>query len=237
MQNWSGQISEEQEKTQEPHNEIPKSSSTYRASVVDKKKPVLSPNNQVQLLPTQNKVHLLPTPSANEQKTAPETMEAEDTSEIPKIIGQIQMDKHSTLWGMLETVYGESNTQSLQAVIQENPWMDNPDIIPPGQEISFPVLSISQQLPEGKNRINLSKTDNLNQAYQQAQNAGLDNFRILALHSPAEGFMFWVVSQDSFPDQASAQQALEGMSNHIQQKASVVSLSKLDPDWKLVTAE
>ncbi|MGM0425568.1 MAG: ExeA family protein, partial [Thermodesulfobacteriota bacterium] len=217
-----------QNKSPEQSNKPSQGSSTYRASVQNKSKQMPNQENQVQLLPTA---------SENEQDNDPKAQEAEDNPEPPKIIGQIQMDNQSTLWSMLEAVYGESDTQTLQAVIKANPWMDSPDIIPAGQKISFPVLSISQSLPEGKNWIRLSKADSLNKAYQQTQNAGLDNFRILALHNPDQGFMFWVVSQDSFQDQASARQALEEMSSQTQQEASVVSLDELEQDWQLVTAE
>ncbi len=153
------------------------------------------------------------------------------------ILGRVTVISRENLWTLVDAVYGESSVSAVQSVAEANPWLANPDIIHAGQKITLPVLSLKSPSSEQKVWIRLAWARDLDQAYQQAYSAGLDSFRVLALHDARAGFAYWVVHRESFEDVASAEKTMNDLDKAWIQEADIVSLEDADRTWKLAGLE
>jgi len=176
-------------------------------------------------------------PEKNSHDNARQPVSTLDTAADRNILGKVTVISRENLWTLVDAVYGESSVRGVQAVTEANPWLASPDIIHAGQKITLPVTSLDTPAPEQRVWIRLAWARDLDQAYQQAYNAGLDSFRVLALYDAGAGFAYWVVHRESFDDVSSARQALDNKARAWLQEAEIVSLEDSDRAWKLAGLE
>ena len=160
-----------------------------------------------------------------------------DASADRDTLGKVTVISRESLWTLADAVYGRGSVAAVQQVAEANPWLTNPDIIHAGQQITLPVISLKSPSSKQQVWIRLAWARDLDQAYQQAYNAGLDSFRVLALNDAQAGFAFWVVHRESFDDPSSARQVLDSKSSSLIQEAEIVSLEDFDRTWKLAGLE
>ena len=203
--------------------------STYRAPVSPV--PDNDPHHQDRPVPAYS------LPEKNSHDNARQPVSTLDTAADRNILGKVTVISRENLWTLVDAVYGESSVRGVQAVAEANPWLASPDIIHAGQKITLPVTSLDTPAPEQRVWIRLAWARNLDQAYQQAYYAGLDNFRVLALHDSGAGFAYWVVHRESFDDVSSAEQVIDNQANSWLQEAEIVVLEDSDRTWKLAWLE
>lgn len=128
---------------------------------------------------------------------------------MPRIYGRLVLLKDTTLYSMMVSVYGDSQTQvSMDAILKANPAIKDPDHIMAGRAIDFPVID-SAKFGWDKDAVCIvfSREQNFNKAYaisKKYRQRDVDT-RVLPIWIKDQGFLFLVVVNRPFKTMASAQ--------------------------------
>ena len=148
-----------------------------------------------------------------EEKAADEIIDeaTEAFVSYPEFIGQIRIGSNETLGKMIKNVYGIFNEYNLGVVTRANPQMANPDLLRPGQEISFPSIPVDIETPPGGYwLVELARKETLAEAYAylRAYPADRPPIRIIPCWNPSNGIRFVIINKQVFNSEDSASQYL-----------------------------
>ena len=128
------------------------------------------------------------------------------------ILGQIALNRHETLSGIITRVYGNFSTKYFKSFITANPEIEDPDRVEVGQVISLPAIPAKvrhSDIPVWWVRV--VERDSLVAAYNILRNPppGFPALRLIPYWSSANGTRFTVVLNMLFKDEYEANSQLE----------------------------
>ncbi len=134
--------------------------------------------------------------------------------EVPGVLGQIQVKRHETLGGLIQTIYGVFNKSYLQSILRINPHIKNPDTIDVGDVILFPAIaSHVEQQPLKRWWVQIAQEDNLEAVFRFLRQETVVVFpaRLIPYWNRTSGLHFSVLLIQPFFDEASAVNKLENL--------------------------
>jgi len=125
----------------------------------------------------------------------------------PKILGQLKVRRKETLGGMIQNIYGIFKTSYLNAVLEMNPHIVDPDTIDIGEVIVFPALPLNIR-PHAKPHwwVEVGRRDKIENAFNiLRQNRELSSSsRLIPFWNPQTGLQFSIVLNRYYYDEESA---------------------------------
>ncbi len=159
--------------------------------------------------------------------------EAEKTVEgvylVPEILGKVNVSGEETLSRMIYLVYGPLSSfkeKNMETFLMANPQIRDPDLLQPGDVITFPVVQLEMQsLPPETWRIELTRKNTLEEAYDaMLRYSSLENkTRLFPLPNDTGGIQFVIVVRKGFPSWDAAWEELQRMPAAVTAEADVVS--------------
>ncbi len=147
---------------------------------------------------------------------------------IPITLGQMTTIKNDTLGEMILRVYGVYSRKYLNIMIKSNRQIKNPDLIEPGQVISFPAKPCKIGTSSLKNWwVHITTKERLEDAYRFLKiNSGkVPKLAIVPCWNSREGLKFMILWKRCFTDEQSAQKTLKRL------PSSLVSGAKIQAKW------
>ncbi len=152
----------------------------------------------------------------------------------PATLGGIRIIRNEKLWDMLERVYGSATVRLLEEVKAANPHIEDPNLIRPGETVSFPVPEARPVESGERCWIAWEESADLEQAYRALaarRDAGL---RILSYWTPRGGAVHALVRRGSFAGAQEARRAMEDIRPELRREARLLDLG--DPGVRLLGA-
>lgn len=179
-------------------------------------------------VPQMNPEPVVP-PQASEPK--PPKVEAAAKPEIenspqPLILGQVNLRRSDTLWRLIEKVYGVFEREYLNALLQANPRVKDPDEVGVGQLITVPAIPAKvEPIPMKVWWVQVDEKDRLEAAIKLLRSYPEDSapVRIIPYWDPRAGLKFSILIKDCFFDEISAQNKLNSMQLKPTSKSKIVS--------------
>ena len=134
--------------------------------------------------------------------------------EIPGVLGQIKVQRHETLGGLIQTIYGVFNKAYLHSILRINPHIKNPDTIDVGDVILFPAIaSHVEQQPLKRWWVQIAQEDTLEAVFRFLRQDTVVVFpaRLIPYWNRTSGLHFSVLLIQPFFDEASAVNKLENL--------------------------
>jgi general secretion pathway protein A len=144
------------------------------------------------------------------QTTSPAIIKA--VASYPELMGRISAGSNEILSKMIKKVYGIFNEYYLGMVTQANPQMANPDLIMPGQKISFPAIHVEiKGPPNGYWWVEVTRKETLEEAYAYLRDYPADRppIRIIPCWNPGDGMIFVLINEQVFNSEESAREFLK----------------------------
>ena len=148
---------------------------------------------------------------------------------IPELLGKVTVSGEETLSRMIYLVYGPLSSfkeKNMEAFMEANPQIRDPDLIQPGDVIAFPLMQLEvEPLSPGTWWIQLARLQNLAEAYSaMLRYSGLENkIRLIPLQNSTGGVQFIIVARKGFPSQEAAREELQRLPAAIATEAEVVT--------------
>ena len=142
-----------------------------------------------------------------------------------KDLGQVAVQPKESLSRFCWLVYGSYDQEYLNAMMEANPQLQDPNRIKIGEKLRFPDLAQNRDpLAEAGYWIRLGQSKTLDQALDvvRAQGDAWPELRVVAYKSTGPGLEFAVIYRTSFPDAISARSALGRLSLFQTAQAAVV---------------
>lgn len=139
------------------------------------------------------------------EKAAPAPLKS---STYPAVLGTLAISKNETLSGLIHNIYGVYNSRYFKSLVLANASIEDPDLVPVGQQITIPALPLDPSPPE-KNAVwvQLAESDRLQPIYdrlrQHPENAPA--VRIISYWTPLKGVRFALVLKQTFSDRQVAE--------------------------------
>ncbi len=149
---------------------------------------------------------LLPSSAAAQEATSP------GIHEVPDVLGQLKIERHETLGGLIQRIYGLFNMSLLHSVLQINPHILDPNTINVGEIILFPAIaSHAKQQPLKRWWIQIAEEDSLEAVFRflRQDTAMALSARLVPYWSRYTGLHFSVFLDQPFYDEASAANTLK----------------------------
>jgi general secretion pathway protein A len=147
--------------------------------------------------------------------------------EVPGVLGQMTVNRHETLGGLIQTIYGVFNRSYLQSVLRINPHITNPDTINVGDVILFPAIaSHVEAQPLKRWWVQITEEDSLEAVFsflRQQDTVDVLPARLIPFWNRTSGLHFSVLLVQPFFDEASAVNKLERLRSSGITKAEIVS--------------
>lgn len=151
---------------------------------------------------------------------------------IPDLLGQITVKRGETVWGMIKKTYGTFTIKYLRYVSEENPQIENIDLIEPGQVVRFPAIPMKISPSQLKFWwVQVTQKERLKNAFQFLRDHANDAlpFHIIPCWNSREGIRFIIVYKGYFPDEISARNSINEL------PPTLVSGAKILTEWGLDT--
>jgi len=144
-----------------------------------------------------------------------------------KVLGKITLKRNETLSGLIQSVYGDYNSNYFKSVILANPDIDDPDKVKEGQAIILPAIPVSVK-PLNSNVwwISLSQKASLDEAhrYLRALPKSAPSIRLVPYWKPREGMTFAIVLNRYFVKKSKAQKRLEQLPLEYASRSKILSI-------------
>jgi general secretion pathway protein A len=153
-------------------------------------------------------------------------------SAMPQILGEISVGKQEWLAEMIRKVYGVFSMEYLRIVVEENRGIEDPDIISPGQVISFPAVPVKfTPLFWRYWWVEIRREETLQDAYRfvKQHSSGAFPLRIVSTWSDRQGLRFNIWYGKHFDDEESARIGLKNLPSSFSSGAKILS------DWEADT--
>lgn len=151
----------------------------------------------------------------------------------PKALGTIKVSGEETLSRMIYLVYGPLSSfgeHHMEKFLEANPQISNPDLIQPGDLVTFPVMQIAMEpFYPGSWWVLLDRLETLADAYRAMRKySGLENkIRLIPLLDDSGRLEFVIIERKGFASQEAAEKSLQGLPEHIIARAEVIATSDL----------
>ena len=147
---------------------------------------------------------------------------------MPDSIGKIPMTKRRTIWWTLHNIYGEVNSDIMNAVFIVNPRIKNKDMITEGSIITLPSITADiKPINKGDIIVALKSGKDLETMYNIYRNnpdeRKMPPLAFLSFWNKKEGMEFAIVIDKSFNNYNSAQEAVGKLPPVIAAKAKILT--------------
>jgi phage tail protein X len=175
----------------------------------------------------------LTTPSIAKRNGNPEKndlpTEYIEPSSPPVELGRVTVKAGDTVSGIVINVYGAYRNDYVQAVLNANPHIEDPENIQPGESILMPAIVFNfRSTPMNFHWMVFDRCDHLDQAIRISEDMGRKleaATRPVALWSPEEGLYFEVLLNGYFRNRESALTYVDGLPPEISQTVRII------PGW------
>ena len=150
-------------------------------------------------------------PVTAEQAYAVSSETADTEKKIPDILGRIIVRRRDTLGNLMYKVYGIYDRKHLKIVTERNPEIRNPNLIEPGQLISFPAVPVEVSPSLLKFWwVKITTKSRLEDAYRflKSHPADMRPLGIIPCWNRRDGLKFMVLYRKYFQDERSAEKVL-----------------------------
>jgi len=172
----------------------------------------------------------------------------EHVSSIPESLGNITVSGEDTLSRMIYLVYGPLSSfreKHMEVFLQANPQVNDPNLIQPGEEITFPLMQFEEEnFPSGTWLIALDRQKTLSGAYNAMlrYSAPGRKIRLIPVLNNSGGMQFVITVRKNFPSRQEAGEELQRLPQSIAAGAEVIMGADLGQSLfqvagKRVTAE
>jgi general secretion pathway protein A len=147
---------------------------------------------------------------------------------MPDSIGKIPMTKRRTIWWTLHNIYGEVNSDIMNAVFTVNPRIKNKDMITEGSVITLPSIAADiKPINKGDVIVALKSGKDLETMYNIYRNnpdeRKMPQLAFLSFWNKKEGMEFAIVIDKSFNNYNSAEVAVGKLPPVIAAKAKILT--------------
>ena len=132
--------------------------------------------------------------------------------EVPGVLGQMIVQRHETLGGLIQAIYGVFNEAFLQSVLRINPHIKNPDTINVGEVILFPAIASHVEQQSMKRWwVQIAEENSLEAVFKFLRQDTVEVFpaRLIPYWNRTSGLHFSVLLVKPFFDEASAANKLK----------------------------
>jgi len=145
---------------------------------------------------------------------------------VPGVLGQMNVIRHETLGGLIQTIYGVFNKTHLQSLLRINPHISDPDTINVGETILFPAIaSHVDQQPLKQWWVRIYEEDTLEAVinFLRQNTTAAAPVRLIPHWNRSSGLHFSVILGQTFYDEASAVNKLKRLRLNGNAKGAVIS--------------
>lgn len=147
---------------------------------------------------------------------------------MPDSIGKIPMTKRRTIWWTLHNIYGEVNSDIMNAVFAVNPRIKNKDMITEGSVITLPSIAADiKPINKGDIIVALKSGKDLETMYNIYRNnpdeRKMPPLAFLSFWNKKEGMEFAIVIDKSFNNYNLAEEAVGKLPPVIAAKAKILT--------------
>jgi len=163
-----------------------------------------------------------------QSSAAAQDVASSETHEVPDVLGQLKIERHETLGGLIQTIYGVFNMNLLHSVLKINPHIMDPNTINVGEVILFPAIeSPAKKQPLKRWWVQIAEEKNLEAVFSFLRKDATIalSTRLVPYWSSTGGLHFSVFLGQPFYDEASAVDKLELLPMFNNEKGKIVS------DW------
>jgi general secretion pathway protein A len=132
----------------------------------------------------------------------------------PEKLGQLQIRRGGTVLGLLQEIYGTTETERFRAVIRANPHIKDMNWVIAGETIHFPAIrGKSDPLEPGKIWVRVAREKSLAEAYRVFKDYpdGAPPIRLIPAWNPGEGLSFTIVLRQGFENAEAAGRAIRNL--------------------------
>ena len=138
--------------------------------------------------------------SAPTEEVAPAPLKS---ATYPPVLGTLAIRKNETLSGLIHNIYGVYNSRYFKSLVLANASIEDPDLVPVGQQITIPALPLDPSPPKKKGIwVQLADSDRLQPIYDRLRQhpESAPAVRIISYWTPSEGVRFALVLKQTFSD-------------------------------------
>jgi hypothetical protein len=132
----------------------------------------------------------------------------------PEQLGQLQIRRGGTVLGLLQEIYGSTETERFRAVIRANPHIKDMNWVIAGETIHFPAIrGRGNPLEPGKTWVRVAQAKTLAEAYRAFKDYpnGGPPIRLIPAWNPREGLTFTIVLRQGFENAEVAGRAIRSL--------------------------
>jgi len=147
---------------------------------------------------------------------------------MPDNLGFMVLRKGRTLWRAVHHIYGEVNSEIMEAILKANPHLKNENDFTVGMEIKLPAIPAKMKLTSGKNFIvvlqqghDLMQTFDIFHEYNYQQK--IPQLSFFSYWNSREGLIFAVVIDKNFDNTQKAREAINALPPSLAQKTQIIA--------------
>lgn len=187
---------------------------------------------QPQIQPEASRTASLPaaavtTPGGAVQERSPEASEIHPTP--PVLLGSLKIREGDEVLRFLLEIYGNTETNRFQAVIQANPHIVDMNIIQPGETIAFPAIQATAQiLATAGYWVQIAKKGTLEEAYRIFKTYPQESLpiRLIPSWDKRDGLAFTIILKKGFSSEEAAQNAIRNLPSKFAATAEIMMRPK-----------
>jgi general secretion pathway protein A len=145
---------------------------------------------------------------------------------IPAYIGRLEVEQGTTLFNILQNIYGNSGIKVTQTVMSANQ-IDKSLKIKAGAILNFPAIPVAVKIEEGKYFIQVKSGKDMGNIYnfflKKSNERKITKSVFFPYWNEKEGMTFAVVIDECFDSQLSAQNRMNKLSPEIKENAKIIS--------------
>lgn len=160
----------------------------------------------------------------------------QQAKEMPKILGQVTISRHSTLSEVIQQIYGVYTKRRLQTLAEHNPLITDVNAVRSGMKIIIPAIISETAPPRDKPYlVEVTSNNNLDEAYSQLLKLpdNVPPLRLFAYWSSNRGVVFALHMKETFYDELSASKSIERLPRQLSARSRVID--KWDSDTVFYT--
>jgi general secretion pathway protein A len=172
--------------------------------------------------------NLLPveiTPHTVAKSIANDVQKQSAEKQRPALLGEASVPRHASISYLIRLVYGDYSAKLLHDVLDANPQLFDPNNIPAGTRIKFPVRNLLHPSQEALQFIVVAAEEvvlqNALDVLKKIKHKAPE-FRLYYQWSSESGLQFCVAMQSLYPTRAAAQQAMNKVSNTLQRELFII---------------
>ena len=150
---------------------------------------------------------------------------------MPARLGRLTIQPGETIGQLIQMVYGQFAPSYLEAIVQANPHITDPDTVNVGDIVHFPALPAAvRPLPVNVWWVEVASCPRLDDAVQTLKRLGKNQIaaRLVPYWNPENGLVFSIVLTDCFYDRHAAENAMKRSVLASEQETAIRSLWRDD---------